>query len=256
MNSSEAAALVKEIITHEVSRQNLITTYREPITGFISADDPGFEDLSALVGHNHYAPADLLPGGRSVVCFFLPFSPDIARANQVHRDSVAREWAVAYQETNTLISQITMRLVEELGRVGIRAAAEPATGSFDHDSLKSRWSHKSLAVMSGIGSFGLHQLVITDAGCAGRIGSLVVDIDLPVDKPLQKERCRYYATGDCLDCVLACPVAALDEDRPFDRRACWNQCLQNGDFFLDIADDVHICGKCAVMGPCALESAV
>jgi epoxyqueuosine reductase QueG len=256
MKPFEAATLIKEIITREVSRQDLITTYREPIIGFLSATDPGFDDLGALVGFIHDAPASLLPGARSVVCFFLPFSADIARANQVHKESVARQWAVAYQETNTLIGQVTSRLIEELGRVGIRAAAEPATGNFDHESLKSRWSHKSLAVMAGIGSFGLHQLVITDAGCTGRFGSLVVDIDLPIHKPPHKERCLYYANGDCLDCVLACPVAALDEDEPFDRRACWNQCLKNGDLFLDIADDVHVCGKCAVMGPCALESAV
>ena len=198
----------------------------------------------------------MLPGARAVVSFFLPFSPHIAFANQAHKDLVAREWAVAYQETNKLIGQVISRLIDEMGAFGIRAAAEPATGKFDHDSLKSRWSHKSIAVLSGIGSFGLHQLVITDAGCTGRIGSLVVDINLPVDKPPQKERCLYFDSGDCLDCVLACPVHALAEDEPFNRQACWQQCLLNGEFFLDLGNDVHMCGKCAVLGPCALRSAV
>jgi len=256
MKPPEAAAFIRETITRQVSNQNLITAYREPIIGFVSAHDPGFEDLDSLVGFDHYLPGDLLPGARSIVCFYLPFSPNIVYANQAHQESVAREWAVAYQETNRLIGQITSRLIEDLGVLGIRAAAEPATGNFDQTALKSRWSHKSMAAMAGIGSFGLHQLVITDAGCTGRIGSFVVDIDLPFEKPPGKERCAYFATGACLDCVLACPVDALGEDKHFDRRACWAQCLKNGGEFLDLGDEIHMCGKCAVMGPCALESAV
>jgi epoxyqueuosine reductase QueG len=256
MESSEAAALIRDTITHEVSTHNLITGYREAILGIVSADDPGFEALSSMVGFNHYLPSDLLPGARSVVCFFLPFSPDIVYANQAHKDLAAREWAIAYLETNMLIDQITSGLIEKLYNDGIRAAAEPATGNFDHTALKSHWSHKSIAVMSGIGSFGLHQLVITDAGCAGRFGSFVVDVELPITKPLQKERCEYYVTGTCLDCVLACPVQALAEDALFNRGECWQQCLRNGEYYQDLGDQVHICGKCAVLGPCALESAV
>jgi epoxyqueuosine reductase len=256
MKPIEAAAFIRETITRQVSNQDLITAYREPIIGYVSAHDPGFEDLNSFVGFDHYLPGDLLPGARSIVCFFLPFSPNIVHANQAHQDLVAREWAIAYQETNALISQVSSRLVEDFGRYGIRAAAEPATGNFDYSALKSRWSHKSMAVMAGIGSFGLHQLVITDAGCTGRIGSFVVDIDLPFEKPPRKERCEYFATGTCLDCVLACPVLALAEDEHFNRQACWQQCLRNGEYFRDLGEEVHICGKCAVQGPCALESAV
>lgn len=256
MKSSEAAAFIRETITREVSNQDLITGYRQPIIGFVDAGDPGFANLSQLVGFDHYSPGDLLPGARSVVCFFLPFSPNIAHANQAHKELVAREWAVAYQETNALIGQITARLIEKLDSHGIQAAAEPATGNFDHKVLKSHWSHKSIAVLSGIGSFGLHQLVITDAGCAGRFGSLVLDIELPINKPPKAERCEYFVTGACLDCVLACPVDAISEDKPFDRVACWVQCQKNGEFFRDLGDEVHICGKCAVLGPCSLESAV
>lgn len=256
MKSSQAAAFIGETISREVSDQDLITGYREAIVGFVPADDPGFAALSSLVDFDHYLPEDLLPGARTIVCFFLPFSPAIAYANQDHKDVVAREWAVAYMETNALIGRITRRLITELADRGIRAAAEPATGNFDEADLKSRWSHKSIAVMAGIGSFGLHQLVITDAGCAGRFGSLALDIELPVTKPAQKERCEYFASGTCLDCVIACPVDALSEDKLFDRRACWKQCLINGEYFQALGDDVHVCGKCAVLGPCALESAV
>jgi epoxyqueuosine reductase QueG len=255
MNSLELADFIKEKIIHEVNENELITCYRDPIIGFVAANDPDLSNLSKWTENKHLMPEDLLPGARSIVCFFLPFAPEIAYANEQEKERVAREWVIAYQETNALIGRIISRLIELLSQYGIQAAAEPATGNFDENTLRSHWSHKSMAVLAGIGSFGLHQLVITDAGCAGRFGSLVIDAELPIDKPKQKERCEYYSSGTCLDCLLGCPVKAIDEEEPFDRRACWKQCLKNAENFLDLGDKVHVCGKCAVVGPCALGSA-
>ena len=63
---------------------------------------------------------------------------------------------VAYDDKNKLLGQIISQLIEVLGQHGIGAAAEPSTGNFDREELKSHWSHKSVAVIAGIGSFGLH----------------------------------------------------------------------------------------------------
>jgi epoxyqueuosine reductase len=256
MTRPDVADLIRETIKGQVGASDTITPYREPIIGYVAADDPGFSKLGELTGIAHMVPDDLLPGARTAVCFFLPFAPEIAVANAVEKEQVAREWAIAYVETNALIGQITARLIRVLGQYGIRAVAEPATGNFDEVTLRSRWSHKSIAVLAGIGSIGLHHMVITDAGCAGRFGSLVMDAELPIQKPEPKERCDYYATGACMDCALACPVAAIGAEEPFDRRACWTQLLKNASGFRDLRDDVQGCGKCAVAGPCALKSAV
>lgn len=255
MKLLELAEFIQESIIHEVNNRSFVTAYRDPLIGFVAADDPDFAYLSKWTAYDHLMPEDLLPGARSVVSFFLPFAPEINYANQREREQVAREWAVAYQDTNALVGQITTRLIESLSQYHINAAAEPATGNFDKSELRSQWSHKSIAVLSGIGSFGLHQLVITDAGCSGRFGSLVIDAELKIEKPERKERCEYYLLGTCLDCVFGCPVNAITEDDPFDRQACWKQCLVNANGFLDLGDEVNVCGKCAVVGPCALKSA-
>ncbi len=256
MNQVAVTDLVRETIRQVLGESDLATPFREPIIGLVRADDPGFARLSELTGIAHLAPGDLLPGARSVVSFFLPFAAEVAAANAREKERVARQWAIAYVETNALIDQITTRLIVSLSQNGIRAAAEPATGNFDETVLQSCWSHKSVAVLAGIGSFGLHQLVITEAGCAGRFGSLVMEAEFPIEKREKKERCDYYATGACMDCALACPVNAIDAAEPFDRRACWAQCLKNARDFLDLRDDVQVCGKCAVVGPCALEPAL
>ena len=250
----ELTRLISTTVRHEVDAADTVTRYREPLVAFAAADDPRFADLKRVVHPTHMLPGDLLPGARSVVSFFLPFDEGIVAANARDRDQVAREWALAYIETNALIGRITAALTAELAGRGIRAAAEPATHNFDPLTLVSRWSHKSVAVIAGLGSLGLHHLVITDAGCAGRFGSLVLDADLPASDSPHKERCLYFHDGSCLECVLRCPVGALDESGEIDKGRCWSRCQQNAQAFehLGLAD---VCGKCSY-GPCALEAAV
>jgi epoxyqueuosine reductase QueG len=189
-----------------------------------------------------------------VVSFFLPFARWVLEANARHNEQVAREWAVAYVETNALIGHITAHLIEALTERGIRAAAEPATHNFDPVTLVSRWSHKSVAVIAGLGSFGLHQMVITDAGCVGRFGSLVLDAELPVEPVVPRERCLYFHDGSCLECVQRCPIDALDANQPLDKQRCYQRLLGVARTYegLGTAD---VCGKCAI-GPCSFESAV
>jgi epoxyqueuosine reductase len=195
-----------------------------------------------------------LPGARSVVSFFLPFAPWVVEANERHGSRVATEWARAYIETNALIGRICTILVEALRKHGIRAAAEPATHNFNPVTLTCRWSHKSVAVLAGLGRFGLHQMVITDAGCAGRFGSLVLDLDLPASPSVAKERCLYFKDGSCLECIQRCPVGALSPTGDMDKQRCYERLLENAREFaaVGLAD---VCGKCAT-GPCSLRPAV
>jgi epoxyqueuosine reductase QueG len=237
-----------------VGQAGIFTAYREPLVGFVAAGDPRFPELRRVAEPSHWMPGDLLPGARSVVSFFLPFDYPVVEANARHRERVAREWAQAYVETNVLIGRITDHLARALASMGVRAAAEPATHNFDPISLVSRWSHKSIAVLAGLGSFGLHHLVITDAGCAGRFGSLAIDADLPPTTVPARERCLYFHDGSCLECVLSCPAGALDANGRIDKQRCYRRLRQVAREYqhLALAD---VCGKCAI-GPCSFEPAV
>lgn len=254
MDREELSALIIATVHCQVTEASTATEYREPLVGFASAGDPRFADLRHVVHPTHMLPQDLLPGARSVVSFFLPFAPWVVEANSRDRKEVAREWAVAYYETNALIGRMSARLIEILGEQGIGSAAEPATLNFDPQTLISRWSHKSVGVIAGIGSLGVHHMVITDAGCAGRYGSIVLDADLPMTPAQPRERCLYFHDRSCLECVMRCPVGALDADRPIDKQLCWRRCQEVAAGFEDL-DQPDICGKCAI-GPCSFESAV
>jgi epoxyqueuosine reductase QueG len=254
LSLEQLAELISSDIRRAVAGAATVTRYREPLVGFVAADDPRFLELRRIVGPAHLLPQDLLPGARTVVSFFLPFARDVVEANARYKEQVAREWAVAYVETNALIGRIAAQLVETLAERGMRAVAEPATHNFDPVSLVSRWSHKSMAVLAGIGSFGLHQMVITDSGCAGRFGSLVLDADLAGNPLPPRERCLYFHEGSCLECVQRCPAGALDANLPLDKRGCYDHLLRVAQRYRDLGL-VDVCGKCAI-GPCSFESAV
>ena len=48
----------------------------------------------------------MLPGARTIVSFFLPFGPLGGGGQRRRPQPVAREWPVAYLETNALIERI------------------------------------------------------------------------------------------------------------------------------------------------------
>jgi epoxyqueuosine reductase QueG len=256
IDMSGLETFVTAFVQREVAEARTETRYRQPLVGFADAADRRFLQLREIAEPSHLLPGDLLPKARSVVSFFLPFAEEVVEANRTGSRQVAREWALAYVETNALINRIAQGLIAALAERGVKAAAEPATHNWDPVTLISRWSHKSVAAIVGLGSFGLHHMLITDAGCAGRFGSLVVDVDLEptsVQGASARERCRYLHDGSCRVCVERCPVGALTE-AGLDKHRCYEWLLQVADRFceLGLAD---VCGKCAT-GPCAFEPAI
>ena len=245
---------VTETIEARASSFAGATRYRKPLVGFAATDDPRFLELRDHVDPRHALPSQLLSGARSVISFFLPFDEEVVQANARHRREVARGWAVAYVETNALIERIISDVMETLRGMGVRAAAEPPTGKFDRATLASTWSHKSVAVIAGLGSIGLHHMLITDWGCAGRLGSLVVDAELATERREPVERCLHHAKSGCLECVQWCPVGALRPDGSLDKQRCWVRCQSVAASFRDVGL-AEVCGKC-VLGPCAMVSAV
>lgn len=246
--------LILSIIEREETNAQTETDYRKPLVGFAELRYDGFRHLRETVGPHHLMPDDVLKGAQSMVAFFLPFSGRVVDAN-FRSDYVAREWAMAYVETNRLINHICETLVCALDEAGIEAAFEPPTYSFDKRKLVACWSHKSIAALAGLGSFGLNRLLITDAGCAGRFGSLLVRAKLTPTTAEPKERCLRFHDGSCKLCIERCPVNAIKENGQFDREACYRYLMKTDAFFSDLPL-TDVCGKCSVGLPCSLRSAV
>ena len=244
--------LISDTVGSVVAGAGKETQYRTPLVGFASASDPRFVDLSKHIGPCRMLPTDLMPSAKTVVSFFLPFGEKVVEANRRRRSRVATEWAVAYLETNELLTAVCDALASLLEEHGFRAAFEPPTGKFDRKTLKSCWSHKSVAVIAGLGTFGLHHMVITESGCAGRFGSLVTDAPVAPGPRSVRQYCAHFRGETCRDCVARCPIGALNGEGAIDTRLCWDRCTAVADR-IGGEQRAEVCGKCAV-GPCALES--
>lgn len=244
---------LKEVISETVMERISVDSgdfprWRTPLVSFASADDDLIPKLKHWVSPKHLLPNDLLPDAQTVICWYLPFNPVIPNSNKgAHPAST--EWAETYIKTNALINDINDKLEEFLVSAGYKCAKTPATRNFDPSELISHWSHRHLAYIAGLGTFGLNNMLITEKGTAGRFGSCVTNLKLEPGKRPETEHCLYKAKGICGACVKNCVNGALSFEG-YDRFKCYEICLENNEHHkMDSATDV--CGKCVAGMPCA-----
>jgi epoxyqueuosine reductase len=248
---------IEQLVDAERDRQEIGGWWKKPIlaTGVV---DERFEILPRVAFREHLLPRDLLAEARSVIVFFIPFQDTLIKENK-KGERPCRNWGVAYVQTNDLIAKVGNALGELLARHGYKSGLTPATHNFDEVRLMARWSHKHLGHLVGLGRFGVHRLLITPMGCAGRLGSLVTEAELG-NHPLIEapEACLLKAGRECGKCVEACPVQALGEN-DFDRQRCWSRLKDNRsslDYLSDLPESTHVCGKCAALMPCSFKNPV
>jgi epoxyqueuosine reductase len=247
----------ERFVEAEAKRPGIEGWWQRPLLVSVSIDQR-FDQLPEIAYHEHLHPRDLLPTARSVVVFFVPFTKALVKENRPG-DRPCRDWGVAYVQTNDLIDRLSTGLSDLLAENGFKSALTPATHNFDEAVLMARWSHKHLGYLAGLGRFGVHHMLITPAGCTGRLGSLVTEAELG-DHPLMEteEACLLKAGQKCGKCIDVCPVQALSE-ADFDRQRCWDRLNENRDslpYFSDLPKTTHVCAKCGTIMPCSFKNPV
>ena len=245
--------MIKQYVKKYEKRQGIETSWREPIVEFADADDKLFNHLKSIVSSNHALPEDLLKDAKTVITYFIPFQKAIAESNIEGKYS-SRKWAVAYVETNKLISDLNQYLKNELEKLNYNAALIPATHNFDEERLISNWSHRHIAYIAGLGNFGINNMLITEKGCCGRVGSLVINIDMEVSNRVEQEYCLNKQGERCQKCVNRCINGALGV-KSFDRHKCYELLLENDKLYSEL-DLTDACGKCCVDLPCSFINPV
>jgi epoxyqueuosine reductase QueG len=244
---------IHEFVKRSKIDSGTTTRWKKPIVGFADAKDPLFAVLKRVISTEHLLPRDLLPTAKTVIAFFIPFERQVAISN-ITGTLASEQWAIAYVETNRLIAAICEHMQGSLESDNYHVETIPATHNFDMAKLVSNWSHRHIGYIAGLGKFGVNNMIITERGCCGRIGSFVTDLDLDADRRSQKEACLYRHDASCLKCVDRCVNTALFEDR-FDRFRCYDMCLRNEKQFNDLGT-ADVCGKCLVGLPCTFRNPV
>ncbi|WP_019230225.1 epoxyqueuosine reductase [Sedimentibacter sp. B4] len=246
---NQVRQMVIDFVGEYKNKNHTLTEWKEPLVGFADAENELFNKYREIIDEKHLLPIDILPGARTVVSYFIPFTENLVRTNY-KGDAPSREWAVAYLETNKLLLNLGEYLIEKLDKIGAGAnmARFDAPG-FDTNKVISYWSQRHVAYAAGLGTFGLNNMLITNKGCCGRFGSIVIDIVIEPDSVLETERCLYKYNSTCKKCVEACPSKALTVNG-FDRHKCYELLLEYDKMFSDL-ELTEVCGKCVAMIPCS-----
>jgi len=100
----------------------------------------------------------------------------------------------------------------------------------------------------------MHDFLITDRGCAHRLGSFVVNVRLSPDRQRPDDihaHCLHYQGAECLICARRCPVGAITREHGHDKEACYRKVASslrhcNASYHIFI----YGCGLCATGVPC------
>jgi epoxyqueuosine reductase len=246
--------------------------YGEPLVGFVRGSDPIFDHFQEIMGPHHFTPREIMkwqaekngveppePEDISVVSFVLPFTPKTQQDNANAAYWTSERWAQSRLLGEMFSQSFVREIVTGLMSRGILAVAPDGTPMFNKKRYPktgwaSPWSHRHIAYAAGLGTFGMHDFLITEKGCAHRLGSFVVNLKLEPNRRRSEDihaNCLHYQGMQCLKCAKRCPVAAITKEKAHDKEACYQRvaaslkyCNTNYHIF------IYGCGLCATGVPC------
>jgi ferredoxin len=229
--------------------------FDEPVVGVAAADDPLFArlPLPEVVGPIHATPDFWLPGAKTVVSFFAPFSQEIKNTYRGNSSKLPTlEWVSARLNGEIFLNVLRRALWRFLTKQGAQAVIPNLDRRYRAENYLAMWSERHVAYVAGVGAFGLHCGLLTAKGAAGRIGSVVADLALPpTRRPYSGvyDYCLLKRGFECGACIKKCPAGALSKDGK-DHQAC----SRNGDELIRPAYrgwGYHSCGHCQNNLPCS-----
>lgn len=222
-----------------------------PLVGIASADDPLFERFQdpEVVGPGHRLPCEWLPGARSVISIFLPFTEHISKNYTKGQRYSAIEFSSGKWNGSKFLNVVRRALIRFAEQHGGKAIAPNIDPRYDSDGWLPFWSERHAAFAAGLGTFGLHKNFITEKGVLGRLCSVVTTLKLmPTERRYTDiyGYCLYAFDGSCHACIERCPTGAIT-----DAGKIPGMCERHGnkDHFKDWG--YGSCGHCSTLIPCS-----
>lgn len=195
---------------NRVEKLGLERIYDQPLIGVAPADDPLFKEFKdpSIAGENHLTPLEWLPGAKTVLAYFLPFSEKVRQANR-KPGFPAEEWLYGRIEGQQFNEALLRHIASVIGEKGGEKAVIPALDPrfAVSSNLVSSWSERHAAYAAGLGTFSLSRSLITGQGCAGRYGSVITTLELPATKRAYSHPFEYC--NFCGECLQRCPAGAI-----------------------------------------------
>ncbi|MCF8106898.1 MAG: 4Fe-4S ferredoxin [Desulfohalobiaceae bacterium] len=277
MSRKETAQWIEEEVRAFVSssRENSLRSGRpepafaEPLLGIARGDDPLFQDFKDHVGEFHWTPVEAFglafPGEEirgedlSVISWVLPQTSQTKDDNRRQTRYPAERWARARIYGERFNVALREHVVRTLSKEGHQALAPMLLSQWQwRDSTRygfaSTWSERHAAFAAGLGTFGLCAGLITPAGKAMRLGSVIARLRLePSPRPYSDHRqyCLFYSQGTCGKCMDRCPVGAITRQGK-DKNRCVNHLRPGTSEYVkaNFGFDGYGCGLCQTGVPC------
>jgi hypothetical protein len=249
----------------------------EPMVAFVRGDDPLFAEFKRIIGPHHLTPWEILrwqaennnvptpdPADISVVSFILPLARQTVDDNAAMKRWPAERWAQTRLLGEGFIPILIREITNVLMNQGVLAVDPAFTRIFKkkeypHIGWASTWSQRHIAYAAGLGTFGAHDFLITEKGCANIIGSFLVNLRLQPNLQRNDDiyaNCLHHQGIKCLRCAAKCPVSAIlcDGGNTIKKKKC-SQHLSRSLWHCNSKYHIFIygCGLCSCGVPCSLS---
>lgn len=207
-----------------------------PFFGVSKGDDPYYSFLKEHIGSFHWSPIEAFhlkykgEGNASqlrVISICFPQTMEAKESQSKETVCPSREWMVTRGEWEPVVREFSEKLIHRLEEKGIRGVAiDLLPGLTVHKDgnfgLSANWSQRHAAYLSGLGTFGLSEGLITEKGKAVRFTTIIIEAPLEATaRPYEDYHawCLYFQDGSCGVCMTRCPIQAITE-KGHDKNAC------------------------------------
>lgn len=243
--------------------------WSSPLIGVASGADPLFVEFKEIIGAVHWTPAEafllaypndsMTAENLRVVSWVLPQTERTRADQRLETTLPAPRWVYSRHYGELFNEWLRLTLRDEFIRMGLKTVAPTLLPDWGYRQspqagICSNWSERHAAYAAGLGTFGLSDGLITEAGKAVRIGSVIVAADIeitPRHAISHTANCLFYARGTCGACIKRCPVAAISK-AGHDKIACHKYIRQVTSPYAErlSGQTVTPCGLCQVRIPC------
>lgn len=232
--------------------------FEAPLLSVGDAKDPLFLELKkdTGIGKHFLLPVEWMPVAKSVITFFFPFTETVRLSNRKNKACPSQEWLYGRIEGQRFINQFILQIQKEFSDKGYESVIPSLDQRFwnkieynvntahPEASFTSNWSERHVGFVCGLGTFGLSKGLITDKGMAGRIVSLITNLELTPS--MRDYNDAYEYCTNCGACIRQCPVGAISMETGKNHVVC--------SAFLDETQKKYAprygCGKCQIGVPC------
>jgi epoxyqueuosine reductase len=240
-----------------------------PLLGFSKGDDPLYDFLKKDIGGFYCLPAQIFEAAfpqkkvtgaqLTIICWILPQTEATKHDHRNETRYPSEKWSRARLFGEQFNNHIRTMVVELLRREGYAAVAPVLSPLWERKisekyGFASTWSERHTAFISGLGTFGLSDGLITPVGKAVRIGSVITEIDIeptPRSSLTHTEYCLFYSSGKCMKCVERCPAGAISA-QGHDKERCKTYIRETANPYTEEKFNLktNSCGLCQTGVPC------